>query len=133
MVRLRGSAQSSVLLSGVRFSFLSPPLVGQRQEARFMELSGGEVGKGGKEAPRGVPGLKQEMLLIETYLLHPVLPSAAKSVTLGSASPGLNDSLPSKGHQLLQAFMTLPSKGNWEEQRGMEGTVLQFHSCKWSF
>lgn len=41
-----------------------------------------QVGRWAKEeAPGGVPGLKQEMLLIETYLLHPVLPSAAKSVT----------------------------------------------------
>lgn len=93
VVRLRESAQSSVLLNRERVSFLLPPLVGQRHEARFMELSGGKTGKGGKEAPRGAPGLKQEMLLIEVYLLPPVLPSAAVC-DLGAASPGLNDSLP---------------------------------------
>lgn len=48
MGKLRESAQSSVLLNHVRISYLLPPLVGQRQEARFMALSGGAMGKGGK-------------------------------------------------------------------------------------
>lgn len=106
--------QSSVLFNRVRISFLVSLLAGPWQGARLLE--DGQVGRKAAEERKSFRG--QGGPWTQTWNAtygEPISSTPRCLLLLLSLWPW---------NQLLQAPMALPSRGNWQEQRGTEGNVL---------